>query len=140
MDTIKDSKLIFVTGGAFQGKRDYVMRNFNISKEQIAVPSEDGSLESGDLNKICICGFHRVIKKMTQEGADVIRECDDLLKRHFGKTFIIIMNDVGNGIVPIDKMERSYRENAGRAGCYIAHRADIVVKVVCGCAIGVKNV
>ena len=49
------------------------------------------------------------------------------------------MNDVGSGIVPMEKSERVYRENVGRAGCYIAKRADVVVRVSCGCGMEIKE-
>ena len=47
---------------------------------------------------------------------------------------IIIMDEIGCGIVPMKKRERVYRENVGRCGCIIASESDVVVRVICGIA------
>ncbi|MBS5451212.1 MAG: bifunctional adenosylcobinamide kinase/adenosylcobinamide-phosphate guanylyltransferase [Coriobacteriia bacterium] len=38
----------------------------------------------------------------------------------------------GCGIVPIDAHDRAVREAAGRLGCELATRADVVVRMACG--------
>ena len=45
---------------------------------------------------------------------------------------VIISDEIGNGIVPMDKKEREYRERTGRILAEIAKMADEVVRVVCG--------
>lgn len=45
---------------------------------------------------------------------------------------IVVMTEVGSGIVPIDRSEREARENAGRLSCALAERADTVVRMCCG--------
>lgn len=45
---------------------------------------------------------------------------------------IIISDEVGNGIVPIDFLEREYRERTGRILVKLANQADEVVRVICG--------
>lgn len=45
---------------------------------------------------------------------------------------IVIMTEVGSGIVPMDRTEREARENAGRLSCALAERADTVVRMCCG--------
>ena len=44
----------------------------------------------------------------------------------------VIMDEIGNGIIPLDRFERNYREQAGIFGCYLARRADEVIRVICG--------
>ena len=45
---------------------------------------------------------------------------------------MIISDEIGNGIVPIDAFERAYRETTGRILIELADRADEVVRVICG--------
>lgn len=45
---------------------------------------------------------------------------------------IIISDEIGNGIVPIDPFEREYREKTGRLLIQLASKADEVVRVICG--------
>lgn len=45
---------------------------------------------------------------------------------------IIIGNEIGCGIVPLDKKEREYREIYGRMMCRIAQHADKVIRIICG--------
>ena len=45
---------------------------------------------------------------------------------------VIVANEVGAGIVPMEASERAFREAVGRALCVIAQASDAVVRVVCG--------
>ena len=46
---------------------------------------------------------------------------------------IVIADEIGCGLVPLDASEREKRERAGRLACMLAERADTVIRVVCGC-------
>ena len=45
---------------------------------------------------------------------------------------VIICNEVGNGIVPMEPFERDYRERLGRTLIKLAKHADSVIRVICG--------
>ncbi|MEE1352735.1 MAG: bifunctional adenosylcobinamide kinase/adenosylcobinamide-phosphate guanylyltransferase [Acutalibacteraceae bacterium] len=45
---------------------------------------------------------------------------------------VILVTEVGGGIVPADPEEREYRENAGRLSCELAKRATNVIRLCCG--------
>ena len=51
---------------------------------------------------------------------------------HEKRDCIVICDEIGNGIVPIDPLEREYRERTGRILIEIAKQADEVVRVICG--------
>ena len=59
------------------------------------------------------------------DGADVLYEA--LLTKD-----VVICNEVGSGVIPIDRTERLGREAVGRLCVRLAQKADIVVRVVCG--------
>ena len=42
------------------------------------------------------------------------------------------MDEIGCGIVPIEKTERMLRELTGQCGCIIAEHADCVIRMTCG--------
>lgn len=51
---------------------------------------------------------------------------------------VIVANEVGSGVVPIDAGERAYREAVGRALCVIAGASETVTRVVCGIGVRIK--
>ena len=51
---------------------------------------------------------------------------------------MIVANEVGAGIVPIDPGERAYREGVGRALCAIAQNSESVTRAVCGIGVRLK--
>ena len=51
---------------------------------------------------------------------------------------VIVANEVGAGIVPIDPGERAYREGVGRALCAIAQNSESVTRAVCGIGVRLK--
>ena len=51
---------------------------------------------------------------------------------------VIVANEIGSGVVPVDAGERAYREAVGRALCVIAQAAESVTRVVCGIGARIK--
>lgn len=51
---------------------------------------------------------------------------------------IVIANEVGAGVVPIEVSERAFREAVGRALCIIAQQAEQVTRCVCGIGVRIK--
>lgn len=51
---------------------------------------------------------------------------------------VVVANEIGSGIVPLDARERAWREAAGRALCVIAEQAGQVVRVCCGIGVRIK--
>ena len=47
---------------------------------------------------------------------------------------LVLMTEVGGGLVPVDPVERAAREDAGRLSILLAERADKVYRVFCGIA------
>ncbi|SHJ58814.1 bifunctional adenosylcobinamide kinase/adenosylcobinamide-phosphate guanylyltransferase [Hespellia stercorisuis] len=45
---------------------------------------------------------------------------------------VLICDEIGNGIVPMDQTERAYRERLGRLLIELAKRADRVERIICG--------
>ena len=50
----------------------------------------------------------------------------------------IICDEVGSGIVPIDKNMRDYRELVGRVLCRLAQKSDEMERITCGVGMRIK--
>lgn len=108
--------MIFVIGGLASGKREFVKREFGCSDSDMA----DAKLNS------CPVLFN--LQNMVFEATDSI---DALLPVLLQKK-IVICNEVGSGVVPIDKTERAAREATGRLCVELAEHAEKVIRVCCG--------
>lgn len=84
-------------------------------------------------------------------GADIITDFHLLLKvfngdpRAFAENFycehhdaVVIADEIGCGVVPIDHSDRAWREAAGRALCVLAQKSESVTRVICGIGVRIK--
>lgn len=109
--------MILVIGGAFQGKETYVKEHF-----------PEPYLAKG--------AYHEKIKEQMKAGKEPLDEAEKMLEdaRAAGELerLVVICDEVGYGLVPVDAFERAYREKVGRVCCYLAKEAEQVIRVVCG--------
>lgn len=95
-----------------------------------------------DNGLIVICNhLHRIIAAELAKGktqAEILEEFLKMNQRH--KKICFICDEIGNGIVPIEKAERDYREVTGRILTELAEQAEIVVRILCGLGQCIKNV
>lgn len=127
--------MVLIVGGAYQGKTEYALKNYSIDRKDIA----DGKIfdfENTDGIK-CISDYHEALKRFVENSTNPIEISQKLIEKN--PDIIIIMNEIGNGIVPIDKSERVWREQTGKTGCFLAERADEVIRVICGCGVKIKG-
>ena len=99
-------------GGYKQEKYKYVIKNRNICQERI-------------WNH-----FHQWFREALKDGRDAEKEAWVYLREH--PDCVVISDEVGNGIVPMDDFEREYRARLGRMLVEIAAKADHVERVICG--------
>lgn len=111
-------------GGMAQGKRDLVQRLHELSPEEIA----DGAIHS--LEQItcypAVTHVHLLVRRLLEDGQDPLAALEQL----DGK--ILICDEVGCGVVPLERYERDWREAVGRFCCAAARRAERVVRVQSG--------
>lgn len=129
--------MILVIGGESQGKKEYAARTFGVAPEKIAdgaACTEEELLRAGAVNH-----FHeyirRVLKEKGEDGVSCLAE--RLIEQNPG--ILVISNELGYGVVPVDKFERLYREKTGRICCILAAFAKRVDRVVCGLGVVIKN-
>jgi adenosylcobinamide kinase/adenosylcobinamide-phosphate guanylyltransferase len=134
--------MILIIGGAHQGKRRIAREILGVDEREFQAQSVDG--DSDDLTlypeswpvAACVASYHTIIRRVIDAGGDP----DAFTKRLIlARPQIVIMDEVGYGIVPMDRKERDYREAVGRAGQMMAAEADHVYRVICGIAQCIKS-
>lgn len=109
--------MIFIIGGACQGKtlyaKEHVREGYRI------------------LNQ-----YHLRVREQLTAGKDPLAEAEKLLEKD--NHLVIISDEIGCGLVPVDAFERLYRETSGRVNCYLADRAEEVIRMVSGIGVRIK--
>lgn len=130
----EDEEMKLVIGGRAQGKLNYVLQHMTDEKYQIydgVFPDEGELFNLTKKNEWLIVNrFHKWVNKELKENRNPEEELEAFLKK--GVRFVIISDEIGNGIVPVDAFERDYRERTGRMLITLASQADEVVRVICG--------
>lgn len=122
--------MILVIGGAHQGKYEYAKHRFSFSDEDVFF-GDSSPYELLSQKKV-IKDFHLLVKRLLQDEIPILEKIECLLESSNER--IIISDEIGYGIVPMDRFERRYREETGRTCCYLAQRAEEVIRVYCGIA------
>ena len=123
-----------VIGGAFQKKYEYARNTFGL---------EEGWIDGADCpaEQIYTCkgirNFHLLVKRLLE---------NDCLPDDFGKQIcernkdlLIVTDELGYGVVPMDAFDRNYRETTGRICEVLAANSSQVHRVVCGIGVIIKN-
>lgn len=119
--------MVLIFGGAYQGKLDFAMKKFNIKDTDIFTCTEDSF---PDFSKKIIDRAELFFLKCVKDGIeprDILCENINILQDK-----IVIARDISQGIVPIDPVQRAWREASGRAMMYLAGEAEEVYRVFCG--------
>ena len=121
-----------IIGGAFQGKKAFAK---DLCPD---VSFIDGA--KCDAEDIFACNgifhFHEYIRNRLKEGADCQKLGEELIKRN--PSLVVVTNELGCGVVPIDAFDREYRERTGRVCTVLAAGSDDVYRVICGVGLKIK--
>ena len=125
--------MILIIGGFAQGKLHYVKQCYVHCEDGREVAVLDGTLElpagTGAL-QVIVNHLHHYIREQLRQETDPEGMIENFCKEH--PDCILICDEIGNGIVPMEAEERTYRERTGRILEQLAAQADEVVRVVCG--------
>ena len=125
-----------VIGGAFQGKKAYARETFQIEERDVAdglVCEQKAVFEAG-----LVLHFHEYIRRFLGEPEFLEALPQALLERN--PRVVLVINELGSGVVPVDAFDRVYRERAGRLCCALAREAKQVHRVMCGIGTVIKDV
>ena len=87
-------------------------------------------------NAYIICDFQEEIRKAIESGQDAREFASEIAASH--PDAVVVANEVGSGVVPIEAGERAFREAVGRALCVIAQKSETVTRAVCGIGVRIK--
>lgn len=138
--------MILIVGGAYQGKEQFAKNMFPNVKwidGDTCVRDEIFSVQG-------ILHFHAYIRRMMQEGVELSEIAERILQDEASKQEkyaaegerwerIIVTDEIGYGIVPMDAFEREYREKTGRICTELADSASKVYRVICGIGTVIKE-
>lgn len=118
-----------VIGGYAQGKLNYVLEKHDVEANKIF----DGEIPKNIENlkdTVVVDNLHNWVKaRIAQDGCPekeilaFVKKCPNC---------VIISDEIGNGIVPMEAFEREYRERTGRLLIELAKEAEAVERVICG--------
>ena len=124
--------MVFVIGGAYQGKLDYVAENYpGRSVYQCSIDDPDIDLSASVINSI-----HFLSLAQLRKDIDPLVYLSDIMPMLREK--IIICDDISCGVVPIESEARKWRENVGRSMTMLSKNADEVIRVFCGIGSRIK--
>ena len=120
-------------GGAYQGKEALARRLYpdihwingtNVTRAEL-------------LRAEGVLGFHAFIRKELQAGSDLADLAAELIEKN--PDVVLVSDEVGYGVVPIDAFDRAYREIVGRICTELAAHSGKVIRVVCGVGTVIKE-
>ena len=129
--------MILIIGGAYQGKLDYAKEEYGLTDSDVFT-CEEGSTAVGFDEKI-VDHFERYVLALIKAGQVPERAVGMQLRANRYRGRIIICDDISQGVVPMDKTERAWREGVGRTMVKVAQQADKVVRVFCGLPVVLKD-
>ncbi len=128
--------MFLVIGGSHQGKMAWAQQQFNLPADKIA----DGELLDISAGKMpdlsayqALYGLHNLLRRVveadwTDEQAEALQA--ELLR--LPTDFVLICDEIGAGLVPVEHFGRAYRELVGRTCCLLAKEAEGVWRIFCG--------
>ena len=108
--------MILVVGGLGSGKRRFVREQFGYLPEEFSCRLESTCPVLYDLQDL-----------------HPLPNAEALEQRA-----VVICNEIGCGVVPISREERTHREEVGHLCCQLALRAEAVYRVNCGLGMRLK--
>ncbi len=129
--------MILITGGAYQGKtafaKEILLGKYGEASEWAIADGADADEKDMKTARL-ITNVHLWIARLLKEGKDPYAEAEKLIGEN--PEVILVVNELGCGVVPVDAFDRSWREATGRICCLFAKESRAVYRVTCG--IGTK--
>lgn len=114
--------MVLVIGGMAQGKLDFARRRLGVTAWSAGEPGPEN----------CIYGLQGFLRAHPEAEAALDAWC----REH--PDGVVICDEVGCGVTPLDREDRIWRERVGRTCCRLAERAEAVYRVSCGLGARIK--
>lgn len=114
--------MVLIVGGMAQGKLDFARRALGVASWSEGVLGEEN----------CVHGLHQAIRALEAPEEAVAA----WVEAH--PAGVLICDEVGCGVTPLDREDRAWREKVGRICCALAQQAQAVYRVYCGLEVKLK--
>ncbi len=121
--------MIFIIGGAYQGKLDFALEKFNLEKGDVFNCSEQ--CDEIYTDKKIVNNIDKLVLKLVYDGKseeEIKTQINDIV----ANAKVVIYTDHSQGIVPLKKEDRAFREISGRIMTDLALKSKEVYRVFCG--------
>ncbi len=117
-------KLVF--GGAYQGKLTWAREAYGLAQDRCH-DCREGLPEA---RRDCLYHLEEFSLVCARAGLDAVQEFSG--RRDLWQDSVLILRDIGSGVVPMDRTERAWREENGKLLRYLAKEAERVSRIFCG--------
>lgn len=121
--------MILIVGGRSQGKKTFVCGLFSgLTEADFA----DGRTEDEDvlLQKKVLFHFEGLVRRLLDAGKNPAEFVSAYISAR--PDGILISDEIGSGIIPMDPFEEEWRETTGRLLCELAQGAEAFYRVTSG--------
>lgn len=124
-----------IIGGRGQGKLEALLKEQKYTDTMVCQGETcplDRLIEQPVLNHL-----HLLVRRWLAEGREPMELSALLLQNDHLE--VILCDEIGSGVVPMDRQEEQWREATGRICCLLAEKAQQVDRVFCGIKTRIKG-
>jgi len=118
--------MVLIFGGAYNGKLEFVKKEYDINNEDIFFCTD----QYLRFDKKVLCGLHIFTKYCVLNKINSVEFLENNI--NFLKDKIIICDEINSGIVPMEKLDRAWREETGRALQFLTKQSSPVYRIFFG--------
>lgn len=117
-----------IIGGAYNSKLNFALKYYNLKQEDFQNGAECNLNDA--FNKKGIYNLHLLIRRFIVSG---INDYNKIIEKILLSNIeIIICTEVGNGVVPLDRIDNQMREYVGRILSIISEKSTRVIRIYYG--------
>jgi hypothetical protein len=118
--------VILIFGGSYNGKLEFVKEKYQLSDGDIFFCTN----QTLQFNKKVLCGLHIFTRDCVLNNINSLEILENNIT--FLKDKIIICDEINSGIVPMEKVDRAWREETGRVLQFLTKQSSSVYRVFFG--------
>ena len=118
--------MILIFGGSYNGKLEFVKEKYELNNDDIFFCTN----QTLNLDKKVLCGLHIFTRACVLNNINSLEILENNIT--FLKDKIIICDEINSGIVPMEKLDRAWREETGRVLQFLSKQSSSVCRIFFG--------
>lgn len=136
--------IFLIFGGAASGKKEYAEKCLSAALSEVKAAAHKRSESEGDKPFCLVEGLERWLDEQSSADERIVlqqlaEKVEDAEKRAGSRPLVLLFEERGCGIVPLNKELRALRERNGKALQWLAQRAERVDRVFAGQGLCLKG-